>query len=83
VCVCVCVCVCVLADCCTTVKDVCMFASLQFVALLKRAICFAFASLQIKPAECRYEVLKSKIEITLLKADGAQWVSVSNWFFFL
>eukprot|EP00983_Pelagomonas_calceolata_P077224 1153770-Pelagomonas_calceolata.AAC.10 len=29
----------------------------------------------IKPEECRFEILKTKIEITMMKADGTHWVS--------
>lgn len=31
--------------------------------------------MQVVPASCRYEVLRTKVEITMLKADNLQWVS--------
>lgn len=32
-------------------------------------------SLQVVPEQCKYEVLSTKVEITLAKADTLQWVS--------
>ena len=30
---------------------------------------------QVQPAELRYEVLRTKVEVTMTKADNLQWVS--------
>lgn len=49
------------------------FHALAEVALLMTALCFVG---QIIPAKCKYEVLSTKIEIRLAKAEAIQWTSL-------